>query len=338
MISFIIISGGDRAESIARLFTSIEKQAIPDYEIIVVGRHDGPLPDKARLVSRPGLADSAAICAMRNLGLDQAAGDPAILLDDDVEFTDGWHESLKGLLASDFDVASCRVITPAGDRWYDWAWASREDPSCPTRNLDYASSSPNVYVSGCFMAIRRKVFEKVRFNENLMNHQRDDVEFCHRVTDAGFDIDIFTEAHVIHHLDPAGRSASDPACGPDRFSRGVYLYRMRRHEEALRMFLSVSGPENVKSAYHAALCLAELGDPAEAIKKLHFVADNADINKMDEKRIYFSAHFRLGALMEGEGKPADAALCYKRALEGIPEHHEAALALARLSGNRAAAK
>lgn len=334
MISFIVISGGERPASIARLFESIEKQAIPDYEIIVVGRYDGPLPGKARLVNQPDLAEKAAICAMRNMGLDAAAGDPAILLDDDVELADGWYEAVKDGLASDFDVASCRVVTPAGDRWYDWAWASRQDPSCPTRNLDYGDTNPNVYVSGCFMAIRRKVFKKTRFNENLMNHQRDDVEFCHRVWDEGFAVSHFPEAAAIHHLDPAGRSYSDPASGSRQYSLGIDLLRKKLFREAFDRFEAAAATEGPGARYHAALCLKELEAFDQAIARFEAViAETKDVAGKDpaHKRLHYTSWFHIGDMLQLSGQTRRAAECYRKVVDGFPEHNEAAARLKMIS-------
>ena len=232
MISFIIVSGGHRPESLQRLFDSIELQSVPDCEIIVVGRNNGPAPAGAVYIDRPDLADSAAICSMRNLGLDAARHDTVILLDDDVEFTDGWFNAIRPRLCTGYDMAGCRVITPAGERWYDWAWASRTDVTCPTRLADYDEVNNHIYIGGCFMMIRRHVFDEVRFDERLLNHQRDDVDYCRRVWEAGFKLTIFSEATVVHHLDPAGRNESDPASGPKLYSFAINLFRRGQWAEA----------------------------------------------------------------------------------------------------------
>jgi len=318
-----------------RLLQSIENQNIPERQVVIVGDYEGAIPANIHFVSRPDLSARAAICEARNIGINASDGDPVILLDDDVEFPSGWYEDTKDRLARPFDLLTCRVSLPTGERWYDWNWASRKDPVCPTRMLDYAEKDRNVYISGCMMIIGQHVLEKVRFNETLANHQRDDVDFCHRVADAGFDIDIVTNAYVIHHLEPAGRSESDPAAGSDHFSRGVYLYRLKRHEEALTIFRLLAVEDKVKAPYHAALCLMGLGRSPEAEKELNLVAETADKKDMVEKRLYYSAHYHLGSLLEDEGRLDEAVSCYRRTLEGLPEHHEAAMGVVRLLKNGA---
>ncbi len=182
------------------------------------------------------------------------------------------------------------------------------------------------------MMIRRHVFDKVKFNESLMNHQRDDVEFCHRAWDAGFSLSIFPEAFVTHHLDPAGRSDDDPAAGSNRFAEGIYNYRMGRYSEALDNFWAVMDDEPVKSRYHAALCLKELESYDQAVDELKFVIKNVDIDDMNERRLFYSAHFHLGDLLEKAGLNEKASECYSKTLEGFGEHHEASLGLKRVKG------
>jgi len=329
-VSFIIISGGLRPKSIRRLLDSIASQNIPEYQIVVVGKHDDTLPAGALYIKAPDLAESGAICKMRNIGVEASAGDPVILLDDDVEFPDGWYEKIKKRLGDKFDLASCAVLTPAGERWYDWAWASREDLNCPTRKADYTETGGNIYIGGCFMMIRRHVFDKIRFDESLNNHQRDDVDFCHRAWDAGFSLSIFPEASVTHHLDPAGRSDDDPASGSDKYREGIYSFRIGRFSEALKIFERLKEGEAVRSRYHYALCLIKLNRKEEAIEELKHVVRRADVNDIEERRLLHTAHFHLGALMEEKGFFKNASQFYFKTLEGFKEHVEANKGLDRV--------
>src|SRR5262249_1639682 len=153
-------------------------------------------------------------------------------------------------------------------RWYDWSWASRLDPLCPPRLLDYRESSPNAYISGAFMAIRRRVFSAVRFDERRMNHERDDVDFCHRAIDAGFTIGIVPEATAIHHLEASGRSTADPGSGSAAYADGIALLRIERYAEALDRFREAAPSEGDRARYHEAVCLMELGRCGEAAAML----------------------------------------------------------------------
>jgi len=337
LISFIVISGGKRPTAIARLFDSVTAQGIPDYEIIVVGELAGALPPNCVYIQKPELARTAAICAMRNIGIEAAKGDPAILLDDDIELSPIWYQDIRGHLGSGFDVAGHRVTLPNGKRWYDWNVASRTDPLSPTLMIPYAHTGRDVYISGCLMIVSRHVYEKVRFNENLLNHQRDDVEFCHRVWDAGFTINFFEKPSAIHYLEPSGRSQSDPASGPAFLSEGVHLYRMERYGEALRLFESVilSEAGNVKAVYHKGLCLMNMGDTQGAQAAFKQVVQTAGISDKDTRRLYFTACFHLGAIYETAGNAGEARKMYKTALTGMPEHRRAAEGFKRLSDKNA---
>jgi tetratricopeptide (TPR) repeat protein len=299
----------------------------------VVGELTGELPPNCVYIERPELARTAAICQMRNIGLDAAKGDPAVLLDDDIELSPTWYRDVRDYLDSGFDVAGHRVTLPNGKRWYDWNIASRTDPLTPTMMIAYGQAGPDVYISGCLMIISRHVFGKVRFNENLLNHQRDDVEFCHRVWDAGFTIKFFEKPSAVHYLEPSGRSESDPASGPALLSEGVHLYRMGRYSEAVGLFESViaSGADSVKAVYHKGLCLMSMGDAKEAQEAFKQVIQTAGISDKDTRRLYFTACYHLGAIYEAAGNTGEARKMYETVLTGMPEHRGAAEGVKRVS-------
>jgi glycosyltransferase involved in cell wall biosynthesis len=325
VLSFVIISGGVRPHSVARLLASLPRVDSVMREILIVGRYDGSLPAGLRLVPALDLANRAAICAMRNLGIDATSGDPVILLDDDIEFTPEWYSaSTPAIESRRFDVAGCRCVTATGRRWCDWSWASRSDPSCPPRLLEYAETSPNAYVSGCFMMIQRRVFRTVRFDERRMNHERDDVDFCHRAVDAGFTLGIVPEATVIHHLEADGRSASDPASGSSPFAAGIALLRLERHAEAIERFRQAAASEGIRARYHEGVCLMELDRHHEAAAVLKgVVADAVSTDDLEGRRLHYSALYRLGVLSEREGRFHEAHRFYDATLIGFPEHRAA---------------
>ncbi|VAX23833.1 hypothetical protein MNBD_NITROSPINAE03-98 [hydrothermal vent metagenome] len=329
-LSLIIIHGEGRKDSLARLFRSIESQRIDESETLIVGNVNEASPPNAKLVAAHELAKTAAICQMRNLGVEKSSGSVVVLLDDDIELADGWYGSIKDRLNNtSWDIAGCRVTGPSGGRWYDWNWASREDPLCPPRMLEYGATSENLYISGCMMIIRRHVFDKVRFDENLLNHQRDDVDFCHRAIDSGFTFECWPEALAVHHLEPSGRSASDPGAGSGGFAEAVYMLRKEAYSEALELFHILS--PSVKVSYHLSLTLKELGKLDEAAQEFQNLLQALKVNNPEERRFYYSANFHLGDIKEREGKMQEAKRYYNEALAGFPEHNEAALGLLRVA-------
>jgi hypothetical protein len=324
VLSFVVISGGVRPDSVGRLLASLPQRTAVATETLIVGRHDGPLPAGVRLIPAPDLANLGAICAMRNLGIDASSGDPVILLDDDIEFTPGWYSASAPAIASRrFDVAGCRCITGTGRRWYDWCWGSRRDPSCPPRLLDYGEASPNAYISGCFMMVQRHVFATVRFDEGRGYYQRDDIDFCHRAADAGFVLGSVPEATVIHHLEAGGRS-SGPASGSAAFGEGIALLRLDRYADAIGRFRAAAA-EGARARYHEAVCLMELGQRAEAEAALAAVVAEFEGKPLDDerRRLHYSAIYRLAVLHEQRGRLDQAHRLYAAALAGFPEHRAA---------------
>jgi GT2 family glycosyltransferase len=193
--------------------------------------------------------------------------------------------------------------------------------------LEYGEMSPNLYISGCMMILRRRVFDKVIFNENLMNHQRDDVDFCHRALDAGFKFACFTDAVATHHLEPSGRSQSDPAAGIGGFPEAIFRFRKKDYAGALAILVKLG--DTPETLYHGALCLKNLDQAGKAVELFNKTVALADNGEMKQRRLYYSALFHLGTLAESRGDMNCAEEYYAKALSGFPEHKEAAIGLER---------
>lgn len=321
--SFIIISGGERIDSLNRLLNSIRNQKILNYEIIVVGKLPGITSVPVEFIERHNWAESGAICKMRNTGIDYSTGNLLIFLDDDVELTGSWFKKLYPHLDATFDIAGSKILSPDGNRWYDWCWASRNDSACPSRLLEYSDHSENLYISGCCLIVRRSVFNILRFNEHLLNHQRDDVDFCHRAIDAGMKFLCFPDTVVIHHLEPFGRSKNDPGSGTDQFAEGVHCFRSGKYKQAMDLFHKCE-KKDVKLLYHMGLTLKQMGKIKKSGDYFRDILKNVVLpDDAEEKRLYYSAAFHLGQLAETEGNKTEAACYYKLAVHGLPEHFQA---------------
>lgn len=230
LISFVIPTGGQRGQSLKSLIDVIARFDEFKVEIIPVGNTSG-LSDSqiCKPVEVPELARDGEICKMRNLGGSASKGEILVFLDDDAEMPLQWQTLIKHLfekiLSEQIDIGSCRITGPNGRRWYDWNWASRKDIDCPSMLLPYSQTDENLYISGCCMIMRRNVWEQIRFDENRLNHQHDDVSFCHKAHEHGYKFGNETRAIIKHLLLPSGRNPDDPASGAGNFPEMIYLYR-----------------------------------------------------------------------------------------------------------------
>jgi GT2 family glycosyltransferase len=82
--SVVVLTMGDRPETLARAIHSIRHQSAP-VEVVVVGNGCEPLVQGARVVA---LSENVGVAAGRNLGWREATGDIVCFLDDDAAYAD----------------------------------------------------------------------------------------------------------------------------------------------------------------------------------------------------------------------------------------------------------
>lgn len=334
-ISFVISTSGRRRDTVQRLYQTI-RDSIPDpKEIVLVGAVGDVADPAVKAVDARQDALAGRICTMRNLGGEASAGEILTFLDDDVEIDESWYPAARPLLvrlrSGTADIGNCRIIGPNGKRWFDWCWASREDPDCPPMLLPYGLVHPNLYVSGCCMIMRRDVWSSVLFDEKLLNHQHDDVDFCHRCTDAGYRFSSQPSATLTHLLEPAGRNPEDPASGPDEFSVAVHKYREGSPRDALELLEKAEGKvQQGVYHYYKGLFLLFLRDIPAAEKHLLIAQEELDANT--HRALCGQVRYRLGLVALMRKATQESERMFRAALELVPEHPFARARLRRLNG------
>ena len=108
----VVICTYNRADRVGRAITSVLRQTLEDFELIVVddGSVDGTggvvgAIDDPRL--RYVYRDNGGLSAARNTGVASASGRYVTFLDDDDEVLPRWLEMMEGALAGDDAVATC---------------------------------------------------------------------------------------------------------------------------------------------------------------------------------------------------------------------------------------
>ncbi len=327
--SFTTITGGHRDDLLEKLFKSIHRMKIPHYEIIVIGNYHER--DDIRYIPAVELAANAEVCKMRNIGCKAAQYDNILVLDDDVEFTPEWYENIKGF--THFDMTGCRGVDPSGNRWFDYNWADRENPLAPTKMLPYDIYNKGVYLSGFFHMFKSYVFDKVQYDENRRNYQHDDVDFCHRVTDAGFRISTFPAATVIHHVDKRGRKESEKALKEfekslltpfeKSYRSGINHYRNGNLCDAQADIVNALQEEkqNCRALYAFGLIEQKLCNLDSALKAYSRVKKL--LEKNEDTWIDFppaSLHLHIGEIFKAKGEFEKAEKAFQNVLAILPEH------------------
>jgi GT2 family glycosyltransferase len=173
-----------------------------------------------------------------NVGLRRARGDLFILLNPDVEVHPGWLRALKeGLQEERVGVAGCKLYYPDG-RTIQHAGGSINFPLAAADHYGYRQRDQGQwdqgrevdYVTGAALALRRDVLDRVGFfDEGFCPAYYEEVDFCFRARDAGYQVRYVPTAVATHH--------EHAALGDES-----YWYIRYFHRNRLRFVLKHRGP------------------------------------------------------------------------------------------------
>jgi GT2 family glycosyltransferase len=183
----------------------------------------------ARLVS---LSSRQGVNGARNAGIQAAAADTLIFLDDDVRVSPGWLEAMLAAIRSapDCDVfaGAIRGQLEGGPRS-----CGREPP--PISTYDFGPVDRDVpYVFGGNTAIRRSAFERIGQFRDELSGRGDEEEWVLRLTAAGGRLRYVAGATIDHRR--TGNDARLPA-----LARAAY----RQGREARRHDIRVGKPRSI---------------------------------------------------------------------------------------------
>jgi glycosyltransferase involved in cell wall biosynthesis len=112
----VVICTYNRADLVGRAITSVLRQTLEDFELIVVD--DGSVDGTGGVVAAiddPRVhylyRENGGLSAARNTGVASSSGQYVTFLDDDDEVLPRWLEKMEGALAGDDAVATCAAYT-----------------------------------------------------------------------------------------------------------------------------------------------------------------------------------------------------------------------------------
>ncbi len=149
-----------------------------------------------------------------NEALKQVASEYYVLLNSDVEVTQGWLEPLVNLLEANKNIAACqpKLLWQKDKRFFEYAggaggWMDsmgypfvrgRIFNICEEDNGQYDDIAPVFWATGAALFIRARVFHEMDgFDEYFFAHQ-EEIDLCWRIQLAGYDIYACPDSVVYH--------------------------------------------------------------------------------------------------------------------------------------------
>jgi|GEM_PF-5021081 len=195
-LSFCVMRCGADEEAVNRCIASILKQRLPHCEIFVCGNRYSN--DRCKIFENGEWVKSGELNRMRNLLCSNATTDFIVLMAENIELSDDWYEAIKD--ADCLDIVGSRIVTEDGPRAIDWAYQVKLGSRSFAFPLLYDEWTTKAYVSGNLMLLRKRAWERVKFDEARTRGDCDDVDFCLRASSAGFRIGVFPEAKAKYNI------------------------------------------------------------------------------------------------------------------------------------------
>ncbi|MDO8426667.1 MAG: tetratricopeptide repeat protein [Deltaproteobacteria bacterium] len=270
-LSFCVIDPGCPEEVFGRCVGSIERQGAPDYEIIVLGHGRGR--GGVRFIG--GGMTGAGICKARNHICSQASKEFICLIEPDIELAPEWYKNIR--FADCLDIIGSRINNEDGRRCVDWAFPVELGAEVFPYPLDYDEWSARAYIRGNLVVIRKRAWERTRFDEGLNADTGEDADFCLRAASEGFRTGIFPGAPAILHNSPSLiRRRHITSDEPYRivkgfraaFYAGKEAYGRKEFGEAVKYFKEASSivPKDPDAWAYKGWSLYSLGRYDEAIE------------------------------------------------------------------------
>ena len=180
--TFGIVTGGGQTAYINSIIDSIEKEEIPEYEIIIIGSFVTPR-DRTTVYDFPENIAPMWITKKKNIIAEVAKYETLVLLHDYIKLEEGWY---KGFLrfqseTPDWDVVMCKMKESNGNRSLDWIGLPN-DTFYGNVLLPYEYCNPKgMYVPGNFFVVKRDFLRKNPLDERRVWSEGEDIEWSKRI-------------------------------------------------------------------------------------------------------------------------------------------------------------
>jgi len=215
--TFGIITAGTSDESLNLVIDSIERQNIPEYQILIVGnsqvsrKNTFIIPFDESI--KPGW-----ITRKKNIVTINARYENVVYTHDYVVFEDDWYEGFLKF-GDDFKICMNKFVNPDYSRFRDWViWPHNDNFMdsivLPNREClipyDITYLSKYQYISGTYWVAKKQVMEDHPLDDNLLHCQGEDVEWSKRVRyKYDFSMNPYSTVKSLKFKDPAFNVAGE---------------------------------------------------------------------------------------------------------------------------------
>jgi hypothetical protein len=213
--TFGIITQGDNDHYISIIIDSIEKNHIPNYEIIIVGNTKIKNTCKIIIIEYDENIKPLCISRKKNIIVEEAKYENIVLIHDYIKFHDNWY---KGFLTfgESYDFCVTKIKNIDGIRFRDYTLFPHKvdylglDYSCgdiddyfndhcllPYHLENNSKINKYMYISGSYYIIKKSIGIRHKLDENLVWCRGDDVEYSKRLHKNGIFIKCNPYSEVI---------------------------------------------------------------------------------------------------------------------------------------------
>lgn len=186
--TFGIITAGGQDHLILKIIESIEQQAIPNYEIIIVGNSNLSAKN-LRVIGFDETIKTAWITRKKNIIYQESKYENIVVIHDYIAFDKDWYTGFLQF-GNTFDYCITKIKNTNGLRYRDYVFYSCDELDYYTKDkclLPYSYVPPSnmkklLYISGAYYIIKRSAALKHPLDENLLHGQGEDVEYSLRLS------------------------------------------------------------------------------------------------------------------------------------------------------------
>lgn len=180
--TFGIVTAGTSDEFLNQVIDSIEKQNIPEYQILVVGNSQVSRKNTFIIPFDEGIK-TGWITRKKNIITTNARYENIVYTHDYVVFEDDWYEGFLKF-GEDFKICMNKFVNPDYSRFRDWViWPHNENFMdsivLPSREClipyEMTHLSKYQYISGTYWVAKKDVMMEFPLDENLCWGQGEDV-------------------------------------------------------------------------------------------------------------------------------------------------------------------
>jgi len=182
--TFGIITNGENNEYLDLIIKSIQKENIPEYEIIIVGHYENNLNNQIKIINFDENIKKGWITKKKNLITENAKYDNIVYMHDYIILEEGWYNGwLK--YGENFKACMNMVKNLNGERYRDWtlfpfAIIPDQRPIGSEGLLPYDleindNINKHIYFSGSYWVAKKNIMQEIPLDENKCWGQGEDV-------------------------------------------------------------------------------------------------------------------------------------------------------------------